>query len=114
MLPVGLLDDRIGTGLMTTSRFFCEQFGIFSLSQFFEITKGRQVLEVTQPELLEKDLGRSVQNGTPGNILSPDDANEFLFEQGAQDSGGIDAANAFNVGSNNRLFIRNNRQRLQG
>lgn len=32
MLPVGLLDDRVGTGLMTTSRFFCEQFGIVSLS----------------------------------------------------------------------------------
>ena len=69
------------TGIVAVMTIFVEQFGMLPLAQGGKLTKGRQIPEIPKSELLQEDLGRAVQDRAAGNILAPDDADEFLVKQ---------------------------------
>src|SRR6266536_4560654 len=95
----------------------CRRFGRCPLrdrqmtrAQLFYI---RQFVQSAQAEVIKKKLRGLVQKRAPGNFGASGDFNQAAFHYCLQHAIDIDTAHCFNIGTRNRLAIRNNRERFE-
>src|SRR4051794_27167019 len=74
----------------------------------------REVLDAIQAEELKEALGGAVEDRASGDFGSAVDADEVLFHQAADGLPAGDAADRFDVGSQDRLLVGDDRQRFEG
>ncbi len=71
-----------------------------------------KVFDAQQSERLKKAFRRSVQKGPAKFFRPPDNLNEPLFQKLTQHVAAMDAADTLDVYAQNRLFVRDDRERL--
>src|SRR5688572_20012901 len=79
-----------------------------------ELVGPRQLLEMAKGKLLEKDRRRSVEQRTSDAFRAADDVDEATFVKGLQHTAHAYAADLFDLGTADRLAIRDDGQCLQG
>src|ERR1700693_3284360 len=78
--------------------------------QFFDV---RQFFEISQTEVIEKELGRFVKQRAPRNFGAAGNFDEPAFHQCLQNAIDGDAADGLDVGARDRLSISNDGKRLE-
>src|SRR5207302_3271907 len=114
-----ILGGRGVTNLRFCGRFWkLNRRGGFSRSsrrqmpspQFLRIGK---LVEVTQAEMFEKERRRFVKERPAWNLSATGDSYESTLHQALQDAVHSDTANGLDIGSRDRLPVRNDRQSFQ-
>ena len=77
-----------------------------------ELAQRRQILERLQPEELEEVARRAVNQGPSGLVALAEDAHEIALEQELQHGAAVDAAHVVDLGTRDRLPVRDDRERL--
>src|SRR5690606_2039440 len=79
-----------------------------------DVRERRQILELPEPEVVEKLLGRTEHRRLSGHIAMTDHSNPVALHQRADDvRADCDAANFLDLGTRDRLPIRDQRERLE-
>ena len=72
-----------------------------------------QLIEIAQTEMLEEKLSRFVKERPAWDLSATGDFYESTLHQALQDAVHRDTANGLDIGSRDRLPIRNDRQSFQ-
>src|SRR5258708_2394655 len=91
----------------------CSQRLRFAAERDRELVDARQLFEVPQGKLLEKQRRGSVEQRTAEALAARHDFNKTTFEQRFENRACIDAADVRNFGAADRLAVRNDRERLE-
>src|SRR5688500_1232392 len=78
-----------------------------------ELVGPRQLLEVSQRELLEEDRGRAVEQRPADSLAAPDDVDEPALVDRLENAADGDAADLLDLGAADRLPVGDDRQRLE-
>ncbi len=79
-----------------------------------QVRKGRQIVELSEPEIVQKGLGRAEHCGAPGNIAVADDPHPIAFKQLPNDIGtDRNAADFLDLAPRNRLTVGHQCKRLE-
>src|SRR5438105_1724681 len=101
---------RIGS---VTSALFGQRRRCRSTQRDRQLVGARQLLQMTQGEVLEKHRRRAVHQGTAESLSAADDIDQATFMERLQHSADSDTTNLLDLGATDRLAIGNDRERLE-
>src|SRR5688572_19908600 len=78
-----------------------------------ELVGARQLLEVTESKMLQKQRRRPVEQRSAHSLTAADDVDETPLVQRLEDAANGDPANLLDLGASNRLTVRDDRERLE-